>query len=291
MAGTFADSEGGSTGVEEAILLDARAETDTSAALEVIRARRNLLGHLYPFNVCDKGSVSYRGSSTCVYEFCLATSLQTDLSSAPYCELPVAFERLVGHVVSLWAGKGSCWFRMGWPPKGDRPATFRAAVEKLSGYCSDFSWCATSSFYVERGTRDVKDGGCDIVVWRRPDDRIGGLLFMGQCACGDNWDTKLKDLDLRELSQKYVRITHDVTRFFATPFDVGHEQTWLDATVTAGTVFDRMRITALAESRENRQKILKAAIRPYEELVRLVDPRCLATARCKPKSKHKRLRP
>lgn len=258
--------------VTHAIESDCIVESETSASLDVIRSRARILGQDYPFEV-KEGFICYRGSATFVYEFCLAVALQTDVRTAPFNQLPVAFERMVAHVICIWMGNGASWYRTGWPPNGDRPTKFREAIEELSRLSGEFEWNGVTEDFSDPAVRDLKDGGLDVVVWRLPDTRPGGVFLAGQCSCGNDWPSKLTDLNFTTLKSLYLRrttVTDEVLRFFATPFDLGHEATWRKASASGGMVFDRLRITALAESHEHCDRVVELANSPYDDLVRIV---------------------
>ncbi len=97
--------------------------------------------------------------------------------------------------------------------------------------------------------RDVKDEGLDFAAWiHHLDDRPGHLFLLGQCACGDNWSNKLTELSIDPLMRWFPPMCHvPATRAFCTPFHIT-DQRLIEASKQAGIVFDRIRLTLLAET-------------------------------------------
>lgn len=64
----------------------------SGVAAEILR-RSELMGDAYPFEL-SRGSLRYRGSSTLVYEFCLAVASAPKITEGAFVRLPRNFERL-----------------------------------------------------------------------------------------------------------------------------------------------------------------------------------------------------
>jgi hypothetical protein len=249
---------------------DTRKDTAVGQSVDELKRRAGLLGDRYPF-VLDEAGLAYRSSSTLIYEYCLAVTRSPSLTTGDYKQLPRAFERLVGHAVRLWLGEDATSYRTGWPPDEDRPNTFKETIQQLAVNSGEWTWQPRNGLYEEPRSGD---GGMDLVVWRRPADyRTGGITLLGQCACGNDWEEKYKDLDVDDLKKKYCRLPPaGESRFFATPHHVSHPKTWEDASIGAGIVFDRVRLALIAEEEANREAIASAARTPYEDLIRIVVP-------------------
>lgn len=238
-------------------------------AIDELRRRADLLGPDYPFKLVDS-SLEYTGGSTLVYEFCLAATSSPSVTQGEYANLPRAFERLAGTVVRLWLGRDAKAYRTGWPPDGDRPTTLSETMEELGRRLDgEWSWSPRDSHYEKTVTGDA---GLDLVVWMGPPDhRHGRLVMMGQCACG-NWEGKLTDVDFNRLGNHCKLPLAGKVRFLAISGHIGHEKTWKDALTQGGIVFDRVRLTRIAEAAENRDAVTAEAKRPYEELIKIVLP-------------------
>ena len=97
---------------------------------------------------------------------------------------------------------------------------------------------------------DVKDEGCDFVVWLHPSDgrKIAPLLVLGQCACGNNWQDKYADLDVRRVRRWFNPLSIvEPVRAFATPRHVD-DDVLREASREAGLLFDRSRLALIASS-------------------------------------------
>lgn len=52
----------------------------------------------------------------------------------------------------------------------------------------EFLWGAHPDLEENPGPQSVKAGGVDVVAWKRfGDRRVGSLIVLTQCACGNNW--------------------------------------------------------------------------------------------------------
>ncbi|MDR3618239.1 MAG: hypothetical protein P4L85_02740 [Paludisphaera borealis] len=252
-------------------LQDNRRDEAVSRSVDELRRRSVILGSAYPFTLSES-RLDYTGSSTLIYEFCLAVTCSPSLTRGDYVALPRAFERLAGKIAQLWLGNGAQLYRTGAPPDGDRPSTFREMMMDLQRATDhELTWEPRTP---DHDAMTSGDAGLDLVVWRRPaDHRLGGITLMGQCACGDDWSEKFKDLDLDDLRARFCRLPPAGNfRFFATPHHVAHRKLWVDSLVGAGLVFDRVRLALIAEEEPNRVRVVSEAKKPYEDLIKIVVP-------------------
>jgi len=225
-------------------------ESRQGTVLEQLEQRQELLGDAYPFEI-DGNSLIYTPGDLPVYELLLGICQAPSLSAAPFCELPRLFENL-----SLLAGRGylgpqARGYRTGWPrPKNvARFKTLIEDVKKQSGsYPSEWQWQHAEHLPEDPAPKFVKEDGLDVVVWRQwPDQRMGQLYLLGQCACGADWLKKDKELDLDDFKEWFrLPRTQPVRSFFTPRHAVDPILNHLAR--TAGLVFDRMRIVqALGE--------------------------------------------
>src|SRR5688572_20924698 len=120
---------------------DIRLDSAESNISQELQRRARLLGDYYPFSLSGN-SLVYRGSKTYVYEFCLAITQVPDLKPDPYCQLPRAFERLIGQALKSWLGEDAEFYRTGAPPDGDHPSTFEDTLIELETLCGEWAWRA-----------------------------------------------------------------------------------------------------------------------------------------------------
>lgn len=212
-----------------------------------IDRRSIILGDYYPFKRVG-ASLHYKESQTLIYEFCLVTSLQKQLSVSPYNKLPVFFELIATEAVRFFLGGDAKGFRTGWPSHDheERPAGLKDMLGKLSSLCGEFVW--RPRFSSDEDPNGPKDEGMDFVVWKPIDPRLGQLFLLGQCSCGDDWDCKLNDLDVKRLERWVNPVTYvDCVRAFAVPHHIPGHLIFADVSTRAGLTFDRVRLTKIAE--------------------------------------------
>ncbi|MCR9116442.1 MAG: hypothetical protein NXI22_05750, partial [bacterium] len=182
-------------GTEEWSNTDLRIENAVGELGLELERRKRILGKAYPFEL-TKGQLVYSGSKSLAYELCLAISQSPGLSGGEFKKLPVAFERLMLDLVLRFLGEGSVGRRTGWPPEGDRPARFKSLVAELHNETNEWRWSPDHGFPDDPSSQQIKDAGLDFVAWKQvQDSRVGRLFVVGQCACGNDFETKLQDID------------------------------------------------------------------------------------------------
>lgn len=238
--------------------------------LELVR-RQKILGDAYPFRLSN-GQLEYKGSRSLVYEFCLAISQSPGLSAGDFKRLPVAFERLMLDLTLRFLGEGSVGRRTGWPPEGDRPPNFKALISSLHKETNEWHWNPDHGRPDDPPSQHVKDEGLDFVAWKEvPDTRVGRLFVVGQCACGNDFETKLHDIDkgLVKLGYWIKPVCYATPiRAFCTPRHIPNDVYFASINQEAGLTFDRTRITLLAE--KHADDVKSAATEEFAELIRIV---------------------
>ncbi|WP_313211482.1 hypothetical protein [Stutzerimonas nitrititolerans] len=261
-------SEHGYVWQDEEIALDQAI----GPVISEVDRRLSILGDFYPFQRVG-ASLHYRESKTLVYEFCLITSLQKQLSAKPFNRLPVLFELIATEAARFYLGDDAKGFRTGWPSHDhkERPTGLKDMLEKLSSLCGEFRW--HPRFYIEDEPNEPKDEGMDFVVWKPIDPRLGQLFLLGQCACGDDWDSKLSDLDIKRLERWVNPVTYvDFVKAFAVPHHIPGHLIFADVSTRAGLTFDRVRLAIIAES--NHKDFLKKFNKEeMDEVISLVSNR------------------
>lgn len=224
---------------------DLQADDAVGDILEEINRRQAILGDAYPFLV-DGNGIMYMPSESGIYEFCLAASVQKDISTAPFNKIPKAFERISALIVQRFLGEPAEALHTGAPR--DAPIVrFDAAMAKLHDLTGEWVWNPEDGLPTEQAMNG--DEGLDFVVWKGlGDQRMGKLFITGQCACGDNWEKKLRDLDFDRLRKWFHPMTRiDPVRSMTLPIFLS-EGNMDEAQRLAGLVFDRGRLTNLSKS-------------------------------------------
>lgn len=229
--------------VEHAFRVSSLEEDLIADALAIIETRCRLLGDYYPF-VVEGSHLTYRGSRTLVYEYCLATSTVQDISQQQFRPLREEFEVIAALALKIRLGPAAGFLRTGYPFGVDTPhESLRDALESLSEPTPE-QWMWDSQ--VEDQHVFLNDGGVDGIVWLPFDSRPGSLLFALNCTCGRNWMNQRKHLEFpanriaRYLSRPLKEQFRNV---FAIPFHLHHE---LESASDQGqVVLDRIRLTLL----------------------------------------------
>lgn len=124
-------------------------------------------------------------------------------------------------------------------PRRVEPRGFAAAVGSLCGKLREGK--ADANF---PGLENMKDAGLDIVAWREfPDQRASKLIAFGQCATGNDWWGKRRDLNPVSWCGSWLSkppLTFPLKMFFV-PHAVPRNQ-WHQLGYDAGLIFDRFRI-------------------------------------------------
>ena len=223
---------------------DLQQDDAVGGLIEVIEQRETLLGTRYPFRL-SANSLEYHHSETRVYEFCLLASTTTERDNP---DLARIFEHLATLLSRRYLGPEGRAEHIGWP-RENRPR-FREGANRIHQHSSgEWVWGPEPGLPDDPLPRDVKDEGLDFAAWiHHLDDRPGHIFLLGQCACGDNWPNKLTELSIERLRRWFHPMCHvPATRAFCTPFHITNQRL-IEASKQAGIVFDRIRLTLLAET-------------------------------------------
>ena len=215
----------------------AQEELVDEAAQEIERRIEILGAENYPFTI-ERNAIKYKGSSTGLYEFCLATCISRSITEAPYTKLPRTFERAAAILLREYFGTSSRALHVGWPRTPN--ISFRDAMQKLQR--GNFEWIWKPQDGIEDS--DIKDETLDFVVTISPIDngRAGHLYALGQCACGNDWNTKLKEPDLKRIAKWFHPpwIIPPV-KVFTTPHVIGSKTMRQVVNESEGMVFANLR--------------------------------------------------
>ncbi|MGB0696197.1 MAG: hypothetical protein ACPGOY_11150 [Rhodospirillaceae bacterium] len=215
-------------------------DTASSQITEELERRSVLLGDLYPFKL-DGDILSYEQSETLIYEFLLCTSLSPNLTKGKYTGFPRKFERLATILTANYLGPNTRYCHIGFPNEKRR---FKNAVMVAVEKSKELHWKPDPEL-PDEGPRQG-DEGVDYILWKefgcgRP---IGQPFYFGQCACGNDWDTKLGDVS-EKFFKWFVKLKVDPTKFFAVPFVIPDPKL-NEVTREAGIVMDRLRLVKAA---------------------------------------------
>ena len=211
---------------------------------EEVERRIKIMGEMYPFSI-DGGTLIHTPSENSVYEFLLAICNASTITAGDYVCLPRLFERISARLVAEYFGADTRFIHTGVPRDSEIGSSFKEAMLTVAEQTGEWIWGPEDGLPVEPVNGD---SGCDFVVWPVPSDgrQIGQLFILGQCACGNNWDTKFSDLIVKDLQKWFHPLSIvDPVRCFTTPFHVADEMLKV-ASRKAGLVFDRARLVGIS---------------------------------------------
>ena len=227
--------------------IDIENESAAGAIHQEMERRKILLGNAYPFIIKDN-QISYRESKSYFYEFCLAICSADNITTGNNKEFPRIFERMSAILIKYYLGHDSDCVHVGSPRDSDIGTRFFDAMHKVHQLTNELKWNTIEDFGNEPQT--TGDEGVDFIAWKNlPDKRKGKLFVMGQCACGNDWNTKFNDLSLNKLNKWFHPLcyVYPPVRAFTTPFHLSNINL-VDAQRDAGIVFDRASLSILAEN-------------------------------------------
>ena len=101
----------------------------------------------------------------------------------------------------------------------------------------------------------AQDDALDLIAWKDFPDRAEGKLFLvGQCASGDNWESKKRDLDAEGFFDEWFTDRPPSLRSMRIGLFIPHRvpaSKWSYLTKRAGIIFDRCRIAYWSHSNPN----------------------------------------
>jgi hypothetical protein len=223
-------------------LKDVANDTAVGRLYEELIRRQNLMEKNYPFTI-DGNSIEPIDSPLLTYSFCLAIC---NVNVNDHVTLPRVFERVVMEYVRLYLGDFAKSLHTGWPRNAEDSKKFKDFAEHIHNETGEW-WWKPDAMLEDEDANHIKDCGIDFITWlETPDKRWGKLFILGQCACGNNWNTKFEDIT----DVKYGRWFKPATLVaptvaFCTPFSVVDGYLY-KASQEGGLVFDRGRLALLA---------------------------------------------
>jgi len=219
-----------------------RIVTDTFSE---IRLRQTAASRGYPFDVDEDLLLSTRPDAwtdRSSYLLCLCLSWFGFAATRGVDAKPERiFEDLSVAVARNYLGGEAVRFGSPRVPV-ELPASFRVAVTRLAQELLREGGAAS-----DQRLHWTKDDGLDVVAWRdHPDGGPGKLILFGACAAGDNWETKVMELNPVAWVQNWMVRPPTVApvKAFFLPHRI--RDRWEYHTRRAGMLFDRCRIASWA---------------------------------------------
>ena len=163
-----------------------------------------------------------------IYVACLFWALYGDPDKVD--ESSLLFERIACHAFAAYLDGQAIILRCG--PDGRKLKGAKEKIELVSQRIGE-RLIETPSAYNDRGT--------DIVAWKPfHDERTGKLVLLAQCAAGDNWRGKSREVVL-DAWRQYIHWTCKPIAGFAAPVFISKGR-WHDIGLESGLVLDRPRL-------------------------------------------------
>lgn len=144
------------------------------------------------------------------------------------------FEKLITSIMTNCVGLPSLC--LGFPRRDGIDARIRPAFK-------NFADTVKEEFRPDNIVEYAKDMALDVASWYEFTDGRGGfLVFVGQCATGEDWDTKLSDLTVRSI-RRVVDLSCEPLQYLATPhFATNSPNKFKDMSLRSGLLLDRSRV-------------------------------------------------
>jgi len=224
---------------------DVALDDAVGGTFEAIHERIQLYGDAYPFRLRGN-SLIRRTRTLTLYDFFLCLTQAPELRSGEFRKLPRTFERLSCELVQRFLGPTANSIHTGFPRSQQVGRGFSDAMKTLREESGEWTWNPEEE--LPRKYR-FGDQGVDFVVWKNPSKlrHRGHLFFLGQCACGNDWPSKLNDINLNKFRKWFhpACCVWPPVRVFATPFHLS-EANHREVSREAGLVFDRSALTTLS---------------------------------------------
>lgn len=230
--------------------MDRDVANDTAAGdiIQEIDRRASLLGEAYPF-VRDRNSLMLRENyELYTYLFCLFVSVK----AGSFVAQSRVFERLSSELSKVHIGPFGNTMHTGWPREAGAPANFEEFYRIVSERTGEWNWGPDTGLD-EQEKNVIKDAGIDFISWLESPDKSRGKLFIcGQCACGNDWNTKFHDAEPSKYRHWFnpPYLVAPAVKAFCTPFLLCRSNIE-NASRHAGLVYERTRLVLLAKDNEH----------------------------------------
>lgn len=252
MASSMDDFETGDDRLPHWVERDISNDTAIGGVRAELIRRNDILGDAYPFQL-DSNAIEPSETQGCLtYNFCLAICNASTITRGEYTKLPRVFEQVAMEYAHMHIGDFGKSLHTGWPREEGRPTTFKGLAEYINENTDEW-WWGPDTGLSDTDSNRIKDGGIDFLTWLdTPDSRPGKLFITGQCACGNDWNTKFGDADITKFARWFNPISWVAPiKAFCTPFILVDAYLY-EASQKAGLVYDRIRLTMLAKIYENK---------------------------------------
>ena len=213
--------------------------------VEIDRRERATGKKAYPFERKDT-SIELKAKAKLYpdYVFCLALSYCKWNTRKGAPENPwLLFEELAEYTAKNYLGGDALIFGTSCRDKSTGGRKFKANVNALAQKLGE------GHGFKEQPVLGAKDSKLDLVAWKGfQDQRSSQIILFGQCAAGDNWITKLNELDPEGFWDQWMdrgKVSTPLRSVFM-PHRVYDNDRWDKHARSARLLFDRCRVVAFA---------------------------------------------
>ena len=222
---------------------DDELEAIVDAAFELLAEREEIVGAAYPFSVDGSLLTAEDGALASPYAFLAALTHFGPLFDGTL-EGSSLFERLSAAALVEYLGGAANVrsFNFGFP----RPETLRSFRRAIDDLCEKMGEGGRHAGRMKAS--DMKDAGLDLAAWVPfGDGRLNQLSVFGQCAAGQNWRSKITELQPSHFCRSWMLdppALSPLAAFFV-PRQIGEPHWEIDARHERQILFDRLRIARL----------------------------------------------
>jgi hypothetical protein len=216
-------------------------ETQLAMILSEVRRREGLSGGIYPFRVDRNVVEKVPGLDSSLYEVLLYLSLEYAhfRLRREWNPANLVMDQISSLALRSYMGPGSESLLFAWPVSGGRPTDFLDALKWLASILE---------LDVGRGPENpyVKDGGVDVIAWRRFKDRRSTYsVLLAQCTYETAFRHKARDVGTGQW-RSWIVFGADPSVALVVPYVIGvNDNVWDDLRFDAQLVLDRTRIAEL----------------------------------------------
>lgn len=218
--------------------------SQTAMAISVMDRRASVLGELYPFEVI--GGIAIRRRAASSFASTYAKLLMLTPSSVARLLLPGLG---VAQMAELLEGVAQRALMNFWGPGGEAVLfSYPSLIGRPRGFDQAVVWLAAKiGVQPGKGYRPPrrKDGGVDVVAWRRFRDRRPGFpIALAQCTIQEEAYTKTTDIDVR-LWATWLAMDSDPVSILVLPGTIRRAGPEWGQLTSVVTVLDRLRLVEL----------------------------------------------
>lgn len=232
-------------------------ESFIDGIFSLIEERRDLYGNQYPFEVGNEQIVTLKRELTLpqkLYLFLLISS-SLNIFKSFNAEITTDFEMVSYEAIKSFLPNAIV------KPFGKLSEYKGNAKEKIRNLAEDIG-LPTDDYEIECiGERNVQERGLDIVSWIPFEDKCQNkIIFLCQCACGKQYESKQHDVRRFENYYRFYRTKPQLTLFVPYALINPKDRKFYhsDYVEKDYLVFERLRIISLAKKREDVFTLLKS---------------------------------